>query len=132
MIHLTILVFFPAVCGLLAAFNPRIIGLIATLIPLVYAVMMVADFDTAGGLQHVTDDAWIAELGIRYKLGVDGLNLWLILLTTVIAFACAVWLAVRPSRSAPGCSRSTWRSARPPCSARSSRRTWRCSSSSST
>ena len=96
MIHLTILVFFPAVCGLLAAFNPRIIGLIATLIPLVYAVMMVADFDTAGGLQHVTDDAWIAELGIRYKLGVDGVNLWLILLTTVISFACAIWLAVRP------------------------------------
>jgi NADH-quinone oxidoreductase subunit M len=96
MIHLSILVFFPAVCGLLAAFNPRIIGLIATLIPLVYAVMMVADFDTAGGLQHVTDDAWIKELGIRYKFGVDGLNLWLILLTTVVAFACAVWLAVRP------------------------------------
>ena len=102
MIHLTILVFFPAVCGLLAAFNPRVIGLIATLIPLVYAVMMVADFDTAGGLQHVTDDAWIQELGIRYKLGVDGLNLWLILLTTVIAFACAVWLAVRPVAERPG------------------------------
>ena len=46
--------------------------------PLVYAIMMIADFDTAGGLQHVTDDAWISELGIRYKLGVDGLNLWLI------------------------------------------------------
>ena len=100
MIHLTILVFFPVVCGLLGAFNPRIIGLIATLIPLVYAVMMVADFDTAGGLQHVTDDAWITELGIRYKLGVDGLNLWLVLLTTVIAFACAVWLAVRPPERA--------------------------------
>jgi NADH-quinone oxidoreductase subunit M len=102
MIHLTILVFFPVVCGLLSAFNPRIIGLIATLIPLVYAVMMVADFDTAGGLQHVTDDAWISELGIRYKLGVDGLNLWLILLTTVIAFACALWLAVRPVEERPG------------------------------
>ena len=64
--------------------------------------MMVADFDTAGGLQHVTDDAWITELGIRYKLGIDGLNLWLVLLTTVVAFACAVWLAVRPRRSARG------------------------------
>ena len=64
--------------------------------PLVYAVMLLTEFDNAGGLQFVTDDAWIAELGIRYKLGVDGLNLWLILLTTVIAFACAVWTAVRP------------------------------------
>ena len=64
--------------------------------PLVYAIMLVADFDTAGGLQHVTDDAWISELGIRYKLGIDGLNLWLVPLTTAIAFSCAVWLAVRP------------------------------------
>ena len=95
-LHLTILVFFPVVCGLLSAFNPRVIGLIATLVPLVYAVMLLTEFDNAGGLQFVTDDAWIAELGIRYKLGVDGLNLWLILLTTVIAFACAVWTAVRP------------------------------------
>ena len=77
MIHLSILVFFPVVCALLGAFNPRVIGMIATLIPLVYAVMLVADFDPAGGLQHVTDDAWIPELGIRYKLGIDGLNLWL-------------------------------------------------------
>jgi NADH-quinone oxidoreductase subunit M len=96
MIHLSILIFFPVVCALLSAFNPRIIGLIATFIPLVYAVMLVAGFDAAGGLQHVTDDAWITELGIRYKLGIDGLNLWLVLLTTVIGFSCAVWLAVRP------------------------------------
>ena len=68
--------------------------------PLVYAVMMLVDFDAAGGLQHVTDDAWIEALGIRYKLGVDGLNLWLILLTAVVAFASAVWLAVRqPERA---------------------------------
>jgi NADH-quinone oxidoreductase subunit M len=102
MIHLSILIFFPVVCGLLSAFNARAIGLIATVVPLVYAVLMVADFDTAGGLQHVTDDAWITALGIRYKLGVDGLNLWLILLTTTIAFACAIWLAVRPPEERAG------------------------------
>src|SRR3954453_23095682 len=102
MIHLSVLVFFPVVCGLLAEFNPRIIGLIATLIPLVYAVMMGADFDTAGGLQHVTDDAWISELGIRYNLGVDGLNHWLGPLATPVRFACAVWLAVRPVRERGG------------------------------
>ena len=101
-LHLTILVFFPLVCGLLSAFNPRVIGLIATLVPLVYAVMLLTEFDAAGGLQFVTDDTWIADLGIRYKLGVDGLNLWLILLTTVIAFACAVWTALRPPERGAG------------------------------
>ena len=99
MIHLSILVFAPLVLGLLSAFTPRILVL-ATLVPLVYAIMLVADFDTAGGLQHVTDDAWISELGIRYKLGVDGLNLWLVLLTAVVAFASSIWLAVRPPERA--------------------------------
>ncbi|HWK28641.1 MAG TPA: NADH-quinone oxidoreductase subunit M [Solirubrobacter sp.] len=101
-LHLTILVFFPAVCGLLAAFNPRWVGLIAAFVPLAYAVAMVADFDVAGGLQFVTDDKWIPALGIRYKLGVDGLSLWLVLLTTVIAFASMLWLAVRQPSDRPG------------------------------
>ena len=94
---------------------------------------MVADFDTAGGLQHVTDDAWIPELGIRYKLGVDGLNLWLILLTTVIAFACAVWLAVRPPVERAGLFAFHFGARRDRRARRvRARRTWRCSSSSST
>jgi NADH-quinone oxidoreductase subunit M len=48
----------------------------------------------------VTDDAWIEALGIRYKLGVDGLNLWLIALTAAVAFASAIWLIVRPPERA--------------------------------
>jgi NADH-quinone oxidoreductase subunit M len=98
-IHLSILVFFPLVGAFFAALVPRVL-LLATLVPLVYAIMILVDFDAAGGLQHVTDDAWIETLGIRYKLGVDGLNMWLILLTAVVAFASAVWLAVRqPERA---------------------------------
>jgi len=99
-IHLSILVFFPLLAGLLAAFSPGSLApkilLIGTVIPLVYTIYMITDFDAGAGLQHVTDDAWITELGIRYKLGVDGLNLWLIALTTVVAFASAIWLIVRP------------------------------------
>src|SRR4051812_26316597 len=57
---------------------------------------MLFDYDTArGGLQYVTDDAWIRELGIRYKLGVDGLNLWLVGLTTLLFMASAIWVALR-------------------------------------
>src|SRR3712207_6934102 len=51
------------------------------------------------GLQYVTDDAWIEELGISYKLGIDGLNLWLIVLTTLLFFASALWTTFRPMRS---------------------------------
>jgi NADH-quinone oxidoreductase subunit M len=100
-IHLSILVFWPLAFGLLSLFAPRgavaFTLLIGTLIPLAYAILLVTDFDTGvAGLQYVTNDKWIPELGIRYKLGIDGLNLWLVLLTTVVAFAVAVWLMVRP------------------------------------
>ena len=58
--------------------------------------MMLFDFQPGRGLQYVTDDAWIEALGIRYKLGVDGLNLWLIALTTLLFTAAALWLVFRP------------------------------------
>ena len=34
---------------------------------------------------------WISELGIHYKLGLDGLNLFLVLLTGILWFACTLW-----------------------------------------
>ena len=78
MIHLSILIFAPLLFGIFAAGLPRIMVL-GTLVPLVYAVMMVADFDAAGGLQHVTDDAWIEALGIHYKLGVVAVGLYFLI-----------------------------------------------------
>ncbi len=101
-ISLTILVFWPLVFGLLAGlFAPSSAApftlLVGTIVPLGYAILLIADFDTAArGLQHLTDDKWIPELGIRYKLGIDGLNLWLVTLTSVVATASALWLVVRP------------------------------------
>src|ERR1700754_477081 len=103
-IHLSILIFIPLVCGVLAAFTPRTaapgILWVGTVVPLVYSIIMIVDFKAGAGLQHVTNDKWIPELGIRYKLGVDGLNLWLIALTSVISFACAIWLIMRPPERA--------------------------------
>ena len=58
--------------------------------------MMLFDFEPGRGLQYVTNDRWIRALGIRYKLGVDGLNLWLIALTTLLFMAAALWLVFRP------------------------------------
>ena len=48
-----------------------------------YAIALVVDFDdAAAGCSTSPNETWIAELGIHYKLGVDGLNLFLVLLTT--------------------------------------------------
>jgi NADH-quinone oxidoreductase subunit M len=99
-IHLTILLFWPLALSLLGATGPRSwapgVSIVGTVVPLAYAVMMLFDFEPGRGLQYVTNDTWIAALGIRYKLGVDGLNLWLIALTTLLFMVAAVWLVFRP------------------------------------
>ena len=128
-IHLSILLFFPrrARDARRARCRARVapVGLlVGSLVSLAYAVLLLFDFETgADGLQYVTDDAWIAELGVRYTLGVDGLNLWLIALTTLLFAASALWICLRPPRSARSSTRSTSGSPRRRCSARSWRRT---------
>jgi NADH-quinone oxidoreductase subunit M len=100
-IHLSILVFWPLVLAVLGSLAPRgvapVFAVVGALVPLGYAVLLLLDFDYGSRLpQYVTDDKWIPELGIRYSLAVDGLNLWLVALTTLLFAASAVWLALRP------------------------------------
>ena len=94
-LHLSILLFLPLASGLLGLFLPRGLArwsvLAGTAWALVYAVLLLVDFDAGRtGLQYVTDDEWIAELGISYQLGVDGLNLFLIALTAVAWVPCTL------------------------------------------
>jgi len=100
-IHLSILLYWPVAFALAGALVPARVGqllvLAGSLVPLGYAVLMLFDFERgAEGLQYLTDDAWITELGVRYKLGVDGLNLWLIALTALLFAAAGLWLFLRP------------------------------------
>jgi NADH-quinone oxidoreductase subunit M len=90
----------PLTLALVASlFSGRITGWVAAvgpLISLVIAVVFVAGFDPSGGLQHTVDASWIPALGVRYQLGVDGISLFLILLTTVLWFAATLWSAINP------------------------------------
>jgi NADH-quinone oxidoreductase subunit M len=104
-IHLSILLFWPLLLSVLAAAVPRRVGpvmaLVGALVPLGYAIVLLLDFEAGRGLQYVTDDAWIEELGIRYKLGIDGLNLWLVALTALLFAASALWISLRPPATRP-------------------------------
>src|SRR5215208_4502857 len=74
----------------------RWLEIAATVGLLAYVVAMLFDFDSgSGGLQWVSDDEWIPELGIRYQLGVDGLNLFLIALTAISWVPCTLWSVFR-------------------------------------
>jgi NADH-quinone oxidoreductase subunit M len=98
--NLTVLLWLPlvaVVAGLiLPAAEARFAALLGSLAAMVYAVVLLFEFDGGkSGLQFVIDKAWISELGIHYKLGVDGLNLFLIVLATILFFASIAWSALR-------------------------------------
>jgi NADH-quinone oxidoreductase subunit M len=99
-IHLSIIVFLPLVAGLVGAVLPRGMArwavLAGTVAVLAYTIVLLADFDRgAAGLQYVTDDEWIPELGIRYQLGIDGLNLFMVMLTALAWVPCTLVAAFR-------------------------------------
>ncbi|MBI3649973.1 MAG: NADH-quinone oxidoreductase subunit M [Acidobacteria bacterium] len=66
--------------------NLKWTALIFSLATFVISIVMLIGFKPAGGLQFDTNKEWISafQLGVRYHLAVDGLSLWLVLLTTFI------------------------------------------------
>ena len=92
---LSILIWWPlafALVGALAGsrWGPRVV-LGGSLITLGLAVYYLFAFNPhhGGQLQFVTDEVWIAVLGIHYKLGLDGLNLFLVALAALL-FAAGI------------------------------------------
>lgn len=66
------------------------LALLGSLVTLGLAIGYIADYSpTSHGLAHVTDLVWISELGIHYKLGIDGLNAFMLGLTALL-FTVAV------------------------------------------
>lgn len=65
--------------------NARVIALIFNALAAFYALMLWQKFDVnAVGLQIVERHAWIPSIGAEYLVGVDGLSLLLVLLTSLI------------------------------------------------
>jgi NADH-quinone oxidoreductase subunit M len=99
-VTLSILIWLPLAVGLLAALAPRpLIGqvsVVGSLVTLGVAISFLVRFKLGhAGLQFVTDRVWIGTLGIHYKLGLDGLNVVLVVLTTVLFSASLVWCALK-------------------------------------
>jgi NADH-quinone oxidoreductase subunit M len=97
---LSILIWLPLAVALLAAAAPRpFVGRMAalgSLATLGVAISFIVRFKVGhSGLQFVTDTVWISSLGIHYKLGLDGLNAVLVLLTTLLFSASLIWSSFR-------------------------------------
>ncbi|HET7445295.1 MAG TPA: NADH-quinone oxidoreductase subunit M [Solirubrobacterales bacterium] len=97
---INVLLWAPLAFGIVGLFlRGRAVGWWATLgtvVTLGVAIGMVAGFDSgSSGLQYTVDTPWISGLGVDYSLGIDGLNLFLILLTTLLWVGGTAFAAFR-------------------------------------
>jgi NADH:ubiquinone oxidoreductase subunit 4 (subunit M) len=89
---LSVFLWRPVAGAILLAFFPRTaagaikgFGLFVSLATFVVSLGLLRGWeDGAAGFQFVEQIDWIPQWGIRYALGVDGISLWLVLLTTFL------------------------------------------------
>jgi NADH-quinone oxidoreductase subunit M len=97
---LSVLLWTPLVAAALLLAWPRgarrWVAVAGSLVALGLAIGLAADFASGTpGLQHSVDAAWIPDLGVRYQLGVDGISVFLVLMTAILWFAATLWSALR-------------------------------------
>ena len=95
--YLTTIIFLPVVGAIIIALarnlSPRLIkraAAVFTVVPLILSIIVFCGFDrslgAAGVIQFEESVSWIPALNAYYHLGVDGLNLPLVILTAILGF----------------------------------------------
>ena len=99
-----VLLWLPLAVGLVCLLVPRravpVVASGGAVAALVLAALLAIDFDPdLAGLQHTVDESWIPDLGVSYQLGVDGISVFLVVLTALLWAAAVLWSALhRPDR----------------------------------
>ncbi len=82
------IIFLPVVGIALLLVAPRSlirpVAMAVALLDFLLSVLMLRGFESTAALQFVESVNWVPQFGIRYALGVDGISLWLIMLTTFL------------------------------------------------
>src|SRR5690349_12105992 len=61
----------------------RGVGFTLSLATFLVSLLILGDFDgSKAGFQLEVNKVWVPSLGINFHLGIDGISLWLVLLTT--------------------------------------------------
>jgi len=83
-----VLIFLPLIFSVLVlGLKPAIAKYIAffcSLVVLLVSLIITFQFDKTQGIQFTFDKAWITSIGISFSVGIDGISLLLVLLTTVL------------------------------------------------
>jgi NADH-quinone oxidoreductase subunit M len=95
---LDITIFLPLAGALVVAFLPkanatlvRWASLLVTLATFAVSIGVLVNFDASlGGFQLGSEAVWIEEWGISYITGIDGISLWMIMLTTFLMPLCVL------------------------------------------
>ncbi|MHB1459883.1 MAG: complex I subunit 4 family protein [Armatimonadota bacterium] len=90
---ITALTFLPLVFALLVLIVPneqvkgiRIIAMLGTVANFVLSILMLIGFDgNTARMQFQQSVPWIPNFGINYHVGIDGISLWLLMLTTFLS-----------------------------------------------
>src|SRR6476646_9968362 len=89
---LSIVLWLPLAGAVLLALLPRSLekgiragALLVSVVTFLLSLTILSQFqDGEGAFQLVEKHAWIPAWGINYSLGIDGISLWLVLLTTLL------------------------------------------------
>src|SRR4051812_26366941 len=87
---LSILIFLPLFFALLIGLIPnnrwvRPAALILSLAEFLLSLMILQQFDPSSSALQMSEKLnWISAFGISYHIGIDGLSLWLVLLSTLL------------------------------------------------
>jgi NADH-quinone oxidoreductase subunit M len=101
---LTLLIFFPILGAIVLLFinqekagTLRVVTLIFAIVEFIFSLPLFFAFDSkTAAMQFVEDWWWVEAYGISYKLGIDGISLLLVLLTTFLTVLCILcsWTAI--------------------------------------
>ena len=100
---LTLVTFAPLASGLLLMLLPRrdrdirIFALVSSLLTFVLSLHLPVYFRRpVSGFQYEVDKQWITSPNIHYHMGIDGISVWLVVLTTFLTPLCVLisWKSV--------------------------------------
>ncbi|MAO92459.1 MULTISPECIES: NADH-quinone oxidoreductase subunit M [unclassified Hwanghaeella] len=78
--------------------NARWVAFVASVTTFLLSLLVLANFDgSSADFQLVEYQPWLESVGIGYKMGVDGISIWFVLLSTLLSPLCilASWRSIK-------------------------------------
>ncbi|MHC1631868.1 MAG: complex I subunit 4 family protein [Methanotrichaceae archaeon] len=92
---MSLMIAIPLIAAIIAFINGKIAryaALIGSLISLIISLQMFQEFDrTSSVMQFVESYDWVPSIGVKYTLGVDGIGMPLVLLSTIVTLMVVIY-----------------------------------------